>query len=103
VALLEKNRLPPFVMVDCSHANSGKEAERQLAVAADLAGRIAAGERAVAAVMIESNLVGGAQDYRARPLAYGQSVTDDCLPWESTRPLLEQWAAAVAARRRAGS
>jgi len=103
VALLEKNRLPPFLMVDCSHANSGKESERQTAVAADLAARIAAGERAVAAVMIESNLVGGAQDYRAKPLVYGQSVTDDCLPWERTRPLLERWAAAVAARRRAGS
>jgi 3-deoxy-7-phosphoheptulonate synthase len=103
VALLERNRLPPFLMVDCSHANSGKEAERQTAVAADLAARIAGGERAVAAVMIESNLVGGAQDYRAKPLVYGQSVTDACLSWERTRPLLEEWAAAVAARRRAGS
>jgi len=103
VGLLEKNRLPPFVMVDCSHANSGKDAERQAAVAADLAARLAGGERAVAAVMIESNLLGGAQDYRARPLTYGQSVTDDCLSWERTRPLLEAWAAAVAARRRAGS
>ena len=103
VGLLEKNRLPPFVMVDCSHANSGKDAERQAAVAADLAARLAGGERAVAAVMIESNLLGGAQDYRARPRTYGQSVTDDCLSWERTRPLLEAWAAAVAARRRAGS
>jgi 3-deoxy-7-phosphoheptulonate synthase len=100
-ALLRQNSLPPHVMVDCSHANSGKEAGRQAAVAADLAGRIAAGERAVAAVMLESNLEGGAQDYRTRPLIRGRSVTDACLSWADTRPLLGQWAAAVARRRRA--
>src|SRR5208283_47126 len=68
--------LPPFVMVDCSHANSGRDPERQVAVAADLASRIADGERSVAAVMMESNLVGGSQDYKTRPLVYGRSVTD---------------------------
>ena len=74
-------------MVDCSHANSGKDAERQAAVAADLASRIAAGDRAIAAVMIESNLLGGSQDYRAVPLVRGRSVTDACLSWEKTLPL----------------
>jgi len=91
--------LPPFVMVDCSHANSGKDPERQVAVAAELASRIAAGDRSVAAVMIESNLVGGAQDYQARPLVYGRSVTDACLSWEKTLPVLSRLADAVEQRR----
>ncbi len=97
--LLGRNGLAERLMVDCSHANSGKDAERQVAVAADLAGRIAAGERPVAAVMIESNLVGGSQDYRAVPLVHGRSVTDACLSWERTAPLLAQLAEAAAARR----
>jgi len=91
--------LPPFVMVDCSHANSGKDPERQVAVAAELASRVAAGDRSVAAVMIESNLVGGAQDYQARPLVYGRSVTDACLSWEKTLPALSRLADAVGQRR----
>lgn len=52
--------------------------------------------------MIESNLVGGAQDPYARPLAYGQSVTDGCLSWKLTLPALEKLALAVRARRRSG-
>jgi 3-deoxy-7-phosphoheptulonate synthase len=99
-ALLAKNGLAAHVMVDCSHANSGRDPERQPGVAADLAAQIASGERAVSAVMIESNLLGGSQDYRANPLVRGQSVTDACLPWEKTVPLISQLAAAVAARRR---
>jgi 3-deoxy-7-phosphoheptulonate synthase len=99
-ALLAKNALPPYVMVDCSHANSLKDPSRQTAVAADLAGRIASGNRTVAAVMIESNLLDGSQDYRAKPLVRGRSVTDVCLSWEETRPLLEALAGAVSARRR---
>lgn len=99
VAALAGCGLPPFVMVDCSHANSGKDPERQVAVAEDLASRIAAGDRSVAAVMVESNLVGGAQDYQARPLVYGRSVTDACLPWEKTAPILSRLAQAVARRR----
>lgn len=98
-ALLRKNGLPPHLMVDCSHANSGKDPERQPAVAADLAAQIAAGERAIAAVMIESNLLGGTQDYRATPLVYGRSVTDACLAWEQTTPVLETLATAVRQRR----
>jgi 3-deoxy-7-phosphoheptulonate synthase len=98
-ALLEKHRLPARVMVDCSHANSGKDPSRQPQVAADLATQVAAGERAIAAVMIESNLLGGAQDYRATPLVYGRSVTDACLSWEETLPVLGRFAEAVRARR----
>jgi 3-deoxy-7-phosphoheptulonate synthase len=86
-------------MVDCSHANSGKDAEKQSAVAAHLASRIALGERSIAAVMIESNLLGGAQDYQAKPLVRGRSVTDACLSWDSTVPVLEILAKAVRDRR----
>ena len=99
-ALLAQNHLPPHVMVDCSHANSGKDPARQPLLAADLAAQVAAGDRAVAAVMIESNLLGGAQDYRAAPLVYGRSVTDACLGWEETLPVCATLAAAVQARRR---
>jgi 3-deoxy-7-phosphoheptulonate synthase len=97
--LLRTNKLPPHLMIDCSHANSGKDALRQPAVAADIAAQIAAGERAIAAVMLESNLVGGAQDYQARPLVPGRSITDACLAWEQTLPVLATLAASVKQRR----
>lgn len=99
-ALLAKNNLPPHLMVDCSHANSGKDPARQPLVAAELAAQVAAGERAISSVMIESNLLGGAQDYQATPLVYGRSVTDACLTWEETLPVFETLAAGVRARRR---
>jgi 3-deoxy-7-phosphoheptulonate synthase len=97
--LLRKNSLPPYLMVDCSHGNSSKDAARQPLVAADLAAQIAGGERAVAAVMIESNLLGGAQDYRVKPLVRGRSITDACLGWEQTLPVLATLADAVKRRR----
>jgi 3-deoxy-7-phosphoheptulonate synthase len=99
-ALLEKNDLPPYLMVDCSHANSGRNPEFQPAVAAELAAQIAGGERAISAVMIESNLLGGAQDYQSKPLVHGRSITDACLAWEQTLPMLAQLAEAVQARRK---
>jgi 3-deoxy-7-phosphoheptulonate synthase len=100
-ALLSKNGLPPHLMVDCSHANSGRDAERQPDVASELAARIAGGDRTISAVMIESNLLGGSQDYRAVPLVRGRSVTDACLSWEATLPVLTRLAEAVASRRKA--
>jgi 3-deoxy-7-phosphoheptulonate synthase len=103
VALLRKFGLPPHVMVDCSHANSSKDPERQPEVAADVAARVAGGDRSVCAVMIESNLLGGSQDFRARPLVRGRSITDACLPWEKTLPVLARLAEAARARRGAGS
>jgi 3-deoxy-7-phosphoheptulonate synthase len=69
-------------LIDCGHANSGKDLSRSTGRAA----QIAAGERALVAVMLESNLIGGAQDYLARPLIYGRSITDACLDWDETRP-----------------
>lgn len=104
VGLLREHELAPYLMIDCSHANSGKDAARQPQVAAEVAAQIASGERAIAAVMLESNLVGGAQEYRATPLVYGRSITDPCLGWEQTLPVLARLAGAVQARRtRAGA
>ena len=98
-ALLARAGLPETVMIDCSHANSRKRHERQRYVARDVAGQIADGDRRVSGVMIESNLVEGAQSPDAVPLVRGRSVTDACLGWEDTVPLLEELARAVAARR----
>jgi 3-deoxy-7-phosphoheptulonate synthase len=103
VRLLHHHGLPPFLMVDCSHANSGKDPMQQPAVAENLAGQLAAGERAIAAVMLESNLVGGTQDYRQRPLVPGQSITDACLAWEQTLPVLATLAGAVERRRKSNA
>ncbi|MBI2514231.1 MAG: 3-deoxy-7-phosphoheptulonate synthase [Opitutae bacterium] len=100
VALLKKTSALPVVLVDLSHGNSGKQHDRQVAVAADVAGQVAGGSRAIIGVMIESNLVAGAQKHEAgKPLVYGQSITDACLGFDETLPLLEQFAAAVRQRR----
>jgi 3-deoxy-7-phosphoheptulonate synthase len=98
--------LGPRLMVDCSHGNSGKNPAKQPAVARDLAGQIAAdagpGPAAIFGVMIESHLVGGRQDRTAGgTLTYGQSITDACLAWPDTVPVLHELAAAVRARRAA--
>jgi len=98
-ALLAKHGLPPGIMIDCSHANSGKDPERQPLVAADIARQIAEGNKSICGVMLESNLLGGAQDYQATPLVYGRSITDGCLSWEKTLPVLATLAEAVQARR----
>jgi 3-deoxy-7-phosphoheptulonate synthase len=90
----------PVVMIDCSHGNSGKKHDHQPAVAADVAAQVAAGSRAILGVMIESNLIGGTQKHEpGRTLTYGQSITDACLAFGETVPVLEKLAAAVAARR----
>ena len=99
IALLETHQLPARVMVDCSHANSGKDALRQPDVAAAVAEQIGAGQRGIAAVMIESHLLGGTQDPSASPLVYGRSITDACLSWEKTLPVLARLAEAVEQRR----
>jgi 3-deoxy-7-phosphoheptulonate synthase len=98
--LLRKNQLPPHLMIDCSHANSGRDPLRQPMVAAEISAQVASGDRAIVAVMIESNLVGGTQDYQVRPLVHGCSITDACLGWEQTVPVLTSLAQAVNQRRR---
>jgi len=93
--------LPPRLMVDCSHGNSGKDHRRQSIVAGDMAGQIASGARAICGVMLESHLIEGRQEILSgRPgLRYGQSVTDACLGWETTVEVLVLLAKAVRQRR----
>ncbi|MFT3666674.1 3-deoxy-7-phosphoheptulonate synthase [Piscinibacter sp.] len=89
------------VMIDVSHANSSKQHRRQIEVAADVAGQIAAGERRITGVMIESNLEEGRQDLvPGVPPAPGVSITDACISFAQTVPVLQGLARAVAARRR---
>lgn len=97
---LRKAGLPERVMIDFSHANSAKDPRLQIAVAEDVAHQIAAGDRRIIGAMIESHLVGGRQDVvPGQPLVYGQSITDACLAWEETVPVLETLARAVRKRR----
>ena len=99
---LEKSGLPPQVMIDFSHANSSKQFKRQAVVGHDVATQIEGGDRRIIGVMIESHLKEGRQDnVPGTPLTYGQSITDACIAWSDTLPVLEQLAAAVAARRKA--
>jgi 3-deoxy-7-phosphoheptulonate synthase len=97
---LERAKLPPRLMIDCSHANAAKQYRRQVEVAGEIAARIAAGERRIIGVMVESHLVEGRQDLTAgETLQFGQSITDACLGWEASVGVLETLAAAVRRRR----
>jgi 3-deoxy-7-phosphoheptulonate synthase len=101
---LEAAKLPPRLMVDCSHANSSKQHEKQLDVTRDIASQIAGGSRSVFGVMIESHLNPGAQKFtpgkdRATDLDYGKSITDACLGWPDSLQALDTLSAAVSARR----
>jgi 3-deoxy-7-phosphoheptulonate synthase len=99
---LAKAGLPPRIMVDVSHANSGKNHENQPAVIADVCAQVSTGTSPIMGVMIESNLVAGRQDIvPGQPLTYGQSVTDACVDWDTSVELLEQLANAVRAGRKA--
>jgi 3-deoxy-7-phosphoheptulonate synthase len=101
-AALNKAGLRPALMVDTSHANSQKDHRNQVKVAESLASQVSSGSLAIFGVMIESNLVEGRQDVVAgKPLTYGQSITDACLSFAETRPVLEQLAKAVRERRKA--
>lgn len=98
-ALAEAAGVSPRIMIDCSHANSRKDHNAQCSVCRDVAGQIAAGERRIIGLMIESNLVAGKQSLtRGKTLTYGQSITDACLGWDDTIPLLRELAAAVRTR-----
>jgi 3-deoxy-7-phosphoheptulonate synthase len=87
-------------MIDASHANSSKNPENQVAVAADVARQVAGGDARIMGVMVESHLVAGRQDLLpGRPLTYGQSITDGCLGWEASVQVLDGLAEAVRQRR----
>jgi len=88
------------LMVDASHANSGKRPENQLPVCEDVARQMAGGEERIIGAMVESHLVAGRQDLvPGKPLTYGQSITDGCLGWEDTVRALDVLATAVRERR----
>jgi len=101
---LEKAKLPPRLMVDCSHANSSKQHERQIDVTQDIAKQIRSGSHHVFGVMIESHLQGGAQKFTPgkddiAQLEFGKSITDACLGWDDSMACLKVLSEAVAARR----
>ncbi len=101
-AMLTQSGLAARLMIDCSHANSGKRHERQIEVAADVAAQVAAGDGRIVGAMLESHLQPGRQDLLpGKPLAYGISITDACLGWEDTAGVLRRLADA-ARRRRTG-
>ena len=101
---LEKAKLPATLMVDCSHANSSKQHEKQVEVAREIATQVSAGSTSVFGVMVESHLQAGAQKFTpgkddASQLEYGKSITDACLGWDDSLQSLELLSAAVKARR----
>lgn len=103
-AQLKAAGLPPSLMIDCSHANSRKDPARQVEVARSLGAQVAAGDRRIVGVMLESHLVAGRQDVSdERELTYGQSITDACMGWEDSEMVLNELAAAVRARRDAAA
>ena len=104
VDMLKGAGLEGRLMVDCSHANSGKDHEKQAGVAMALGEQIAQGGTGVFGVMLESFLVGGRQDSDpGAELTYGQSITDACMSWDVTVPVIEGLADSVRQRRNAGS
>jgi 3-deoxy-7-phosphoheptulonate synthase len=101
VAQLQKANVSPRLMIDCSHANSGKDPARQPLVAEDIAGQVEAGNPHIAGVMLESFLIAGNQRLSApSELTYGQSITDACLGWDETPGVLERLARARRLRAR---
>lgn len=99
VEMLEQHDLVGRLMVDCSHGNSGKDHTVQPKVAGEVAEQIRGGSFHVSGVMLESHLLGGRQNYVAGEDTYGQSITDKCMSWENTIPVLEDFADAVRQRR----
>ena len=99
---MEAAGLKPKIMIDFSHANSRKRYEKQIQIGQDVAGQIARGDRRIIGIMIESNLIAGRQDViPGEDLTYGQSITDPCIGWDDTGPLLYALAEATCKRREA--
>ena len=103
-AELAAAKLPCQLMIDFSHANSSKQHQRQVDVARDVGAQMAAGNRCIVGVMVESHLQAGAQKFSpgqddpAR-LTYGQSITDACIGWDDSVGVLQTLSDAVLARR----
>jgi len=101
---IEAAKLDCTLMVDCSHANSSKQHERQVEVARDVAAQMRSGSRCIFGVMVESHLQAGAQKFSAgkddpAKLEYGKSITDACLGWDDSLTVLEVLSEAVKERR----
>ena len=101
---LAQSGLPQTLMVDCSHANSSKQHQKQMDVAKDIAGQLAQGSTRIFGVMVESHLNAGAQKFTpgkdsVADLKYGQSITDACLGWDDSLSSLEALSQSVKARR----
>lgn len=97
---LEKAGLPKRLMIDCSHANSNKDPQKQASACRDVAQQIRSKDHSIIGIMLESNLVGGAQKLvRGKELVYGQSITDPCIAWPETLDLLRELAEAIRSRR----
>jgi len=101
---LRAKGLPASIVIDASHANSGKKASRQMEAVKEVARQIMMGETAIKGVMIESNLVAGKQDIlvarnNGTELVYGQSITDECVGLEETESMLRLLSGAVKMRR----
>jgi len=102
---LKNAGLPTKIMIDCSHGNSSKQHRKQIEVAEDIAQQLQSADTSsyIMGVMVESNLVEGRQDIPSSGpagLKYGQSVTDACLSWEMTVPLLDRLREGVQGRRK---
>ena len=102
---LEAAKLPASLMVDCSHANSSKQHERQIEVAKDIAGQLAKGSKQVFGVMVESHLFAGAQKFtpgkdNPQDLKYATSITDACIGWDDSLDVIEILAEGVKKRRK---
>ena len=99
-----KTGIKPRIMIDFSHANSGKDHKKQAAVCESVSDQIANGDDRIMGVMVESNLVAGSQSLvGGNALVYGQSITDACIDWPETLILLRELAAAVKRRRKGKS
>ena len=101
---LEAAKLPATLMVDCSHANSSKQHDKQIDVAREIASQVSKGSHCVFGVMVESHLNSGAQKFSAgkddpAALEYGKSITDACLGWGDSLQVLEMLSEAVKVRR----
>ncbi|MFE5758434.1 3-deoxy-7-phosphoheptulonate synthase [Streptomyces massasporeus] len=97
--LLRAAGLPPGVVIDASHGNSGKDHERQALVAREIGAQVAAGDRDIRGVMLEGFLIPGRQDLGRGEPVFGQSVTDACMGWDATVGVLRDLAAATRGRR----
>jgi 3-deoxy-7-phosphoheptulonate synthase len=98
VAALNKQGLNPRMMIDCSHANAGKDHQQQVNVLADITQQLKAGSKQILGVMIESHLLAGNQPIPTNlsQLVYGQSITDACVDFDTTTQMLRSLAAALA-------